>query len=92
MAYIKVYETSFIVGKPYYTSEILNNKIIELKNSGDIMSVTVETLPNGNRKDTMTWRDEATYNSFVSWVISTGESTKLSAYNTANNITRVDIS
>ena len=90
MAYIKVYETSLTVGQSSYTSEILTNKFIELINSGDLR-VTSETLSNGNRKDTETWRDEAAFNSYIAWVRSSGENLRISAYNTANNITTVVI-
>ena len=88
MAYIKVYETSLTGGKSAYTSEILTNKFIELINSGDLIA-TSETLPNGNRRDTETWRDVAAFNSYRAWMLSSGESLKIIAYNTANNITTV---
>ena len=90
MAYIKVYETSLTGGKSAYTSEILTNKYKELINSGDVR-VTSETLSNGNRRDTETWRDEAAFNSYLAWVRSSGENLRISAYNTANNITTVVI-
>ena len=90
MAYIKVYETSLTGGKSAYTSEILTNKFKELINSGDLR-VTSETLPNGNKKDTETWRDEAAFNSYLAWIRSSGENLRISTYNTANNITTVVI-
>jgi len=86
MAYTKVIETALTGGKSFYTSEILTNKFIELQNSGDLIMID-ETLPNGNKKTTQTWRDESAYNSFISWLNSSGELSKMHEYHAANNIT-----
>ena len=86
MAYTKVVETALTGGKSFYTSEILTNKFIELQNSGDLTMIH-ETLPNGNKKTTQTWRDESAYNSFISWLSSSGELSKMHEYHAANNIT-----
>ena len=88
MAYIKVIETALTGGKSVYTSETLINKFIELQNSGDLTMIG-ETLPNGNKKTTQTWRDESAYNSFISWLNSSGELARMSAYHAANNITPI---
>ena len=88
MAYTKVVETALTGGKSAYASEILKNKFTELANSGDVV-ITHETLENSNVRTTMVWRDEAAYNSFRSWLSSSGEGPKIVAYHAANNITPI---
>ena len=86
MAYTKVISTALTGGKSVYTSEILTNKFTALQNSGDVV-FTNETLENSIVRTTQVWRDEAAYNSFVSWLSSSGELSKMQAYHVANNIT-----
>ena len=86
MAYTKVVETALTGGKSVYTSEILTNKFIELQNSGDVV-FTHETLEDSTVRTTQVWRDEAAYNSFLSWLSSSGELSKMHEYHAANNIT-----
>ena len=86
MAYTKVVETALTGGKSVYASEILNNKFTELQNSGDV-AFTYETLEDSTVKTTQVWRDEAAYNSFISWLNSSGELAKMQAYHAANSIT-----
>ncbi len=88
MAYTKVIDTALTDGKSHYTSEILTNKFTELKNSGDVV-FTHEALENNVKRNTQVWRDEAAYNSFVSWLSSSGELAKMQAYHVANNITPI---
>ena len=88
MAYIKVIDTALTGGKSHYTSEILTNKFTELTNSGDVV-FTHETLENNFKRTTQTWRDEAAFNSFISWLSSSGEGPKMAAYHSANNITPI---
>ena len=86
MAYTKVITTPLAGGKSNYTSDILRNKFTELTNSGDVV-FTYETLENGTVRNTQVWRDEAAFNSFISWLSSSGEGPKMAAYHAANNIT-----
>ncbi len=86
MAYTKVIETPLAGGKSVYTSEILTNKFTELRKSGDVV-FTNENLVDGTARTTQVWRDAAAYNSFVSWLSSSGELAKMQAYHSANNIT-----
>jgi len=86
MAYTKVIDTALTGGKSVYTSEILINKFTELQNSGDVV-FTNETLEDSAVRTTQVWRDEAAYNSFISWLSSSGELAKMQAYHAANNIT-----
>ena len=86
MAYTKVVETVLTGGKSFYTSEILTNKIVELHTAGDL-TMTNEVLSNGTNKCVQVWKDEAAYNSFMSWLGSSGELSKMQAYHVANNIT-----
>ncbi len=78
-------ETALAGGKSVYTSETLINKFAELQNSGDVVC-THETLEDNTRRTTQVWRDEAAFNSFISWLSSSGEGAKMSAYHSANNI------
>ena len=86
MAYTKVIDTALTGGKSVYTSETLTNKFTELQNSGDVV-FTHETLEDSTARTTQVWRDEAAYNSFVSWLNSSGELARMQAYHLANNIT-----
>ena len=86
MAYTKVVETALTGGKSSYTSEILTNKFTALQESGDVV-FTYETLEDSTVRNTQVWRDEAAYNSFLSWLNSSGELAKMQAYHAANNIT-----
>jgi|688.fasta_scaffold2892353_1 hypothetical protein len=86
MAYTKVMTTALTGGKSVYTSEILTNKFTELQNSGDVV-FTNETLEDSTARTTQVWRDEAAYNSFISWLSSSGELARMQAYHVANNIT-----
>ena len=86
MAYTKIIDTALTGGKSVYTSEILTNKFTALKNSGDVV-FTNETLENSTVRTTQVWRDEAAFNSFISWLSSSGEGAKMAAYHAANNIT-----
>ena len=88
MAYTKLVETPLAGGKSAYTSVILTNKFGELLGSGDL-TMTYEVLPDGTAKATQVWKDEATYNSFTSWLASSGELAKMQAHHSANNITPV---
>jgi len=83
MTYTKIFETPSSVVTPHYTSEILRDKFTELTNSGDVTQIN-ETLSNGNKKSTQVWRDEATYNTFKSWLNSSGELARQTAYYEAN--------
>ncbi len=78
--------TALTGGKSVYTSEILTNKFTELQNSGDVV-FTNETLEDSTARTTQVWRDEAAYNSFISWLSSSGELARMQAYHVANNIT-----
>ena len=86
MAYTKVINTALTGGKSVYTSEILTNKFTALQNSGDVV-FTNETLEDSTVRTTQVWRDEAAYNSFISWLNSSGELARMQAYHVANNIT-----
>jgi hypothetical protein len=86
MAYTKVINTALTGGKSVYASEILTNKFTALQNSGDVV-FTCETLEDNTVRTTQVWRDEAAYNSFISWLNSSGELASMSAYHVANNIT-----
>ena len=88
MAYTKVVETALEEGKSVYTSETLTNKFTELQNLGDL-TMTYETLPNGNKKTTQIWKNESIYNSFISWLNSSGELSKMQTYHSTNNINPV---
>ncbi len=79
-------DTPLAGGKSVYTSEILNNKFTALQESGDVV-FTHETLENSTARTTQVWRDEAAFNSFISWLNSSGEGAKMQAYHAANNIT-----
>jgi hypothetical protein len=85
MAYTKVLETALTGGKSLYASEILKNKFTELRNSGDVV-FTYETLEDSTVRTTQVWRDEAAYNSFISWLRSSGEGARMEAHHVANNI------
>jgi hypothetical protein len=85
MAYTKVMETALIGGKSVYASEILTNKFTELQNSGDL-TMNHETLEDSTVRTTQVWRDEAAFNSFMSWLSSSGEGAKMAAHHAANNI------
>lgn len=89
MTYTRTTEIVLTGGKSGYTSEILVNKFTELTNSGDL-TITKETLSNGNKKFIQVWRDESAFNSFLSWLISSGEGEKMQAYRIANNITYIN--
>jgi len=87
MAYTKIIETALTGGKSVYTSEILTNKFTALQESGDVV-LTHATLEDSTVKTTtQVWRDEAAYNSFTSWLSSSGELAKMQAFHAANNIT-----
>ena len=86
MAYTKVIDTALTGGKSFYASEILINKFTELQNSGDVV-FTHETLEDSTVRTTQVWRDEAAFNSFMSWLSSSGEGARMAAYHVANNIT-----
>jgi hypothetical protein len=86
MAYTKVIDTALTGGKSVYTSETLTNKFTELQNSGDVV-FTHETLEDSTVRTTQVWRDEAAFNSFISWLSSSGEGARMAAYHDANNIT-----
>lgn len=88
MAYTKIIESTIEEGKSAYTSVTLANKFTELQNSGDL-TITYEILSNGNKRTTQAWRDESTFNSFISWLNSSGELAKMQAYHSSNNITVV---
>lgn len=81
-------ETALTGGKSVYTSEILRNKFTELQNSGDVV-FTHETLEDSTVRTTQVWRDEAAFNSFVSWLSSSGEGARMAAHHAANNITPI---
>ena len=85
MTYIKTVETPLAGGKSVYTSEILTNKFTALQESGDVV-FTNETLEDSTVKTTQVWRDEAAFNSFISWLGSSGELAKMQAYHASNNI------
>ena len=86
MAYTKTIDTALTGGKSVYTSEILTNKFTALQESGDVV-FTHETLEDSTVRTTQVWRDEAAFNSFISWLSSSGEGPKMAAYHAANNIT-----
>ena len=79
-------DTPLAGGKSVYTSEILNNKFTALQEAGDVV-FTHETLEDSTARTTQVWRDEAAYNSFISWLSSAGELARMQAYHAANNIT-----
>ena len=79
-------DTPLAGGKSVYTSEILNNKFTALQEAGDVV-FTHETLEDSTARTTQVWRDEAAYNSFISWLNSSGELASMSTYHVANNIT-----
>ena len=85
MAYTKIIDTALTGGKSVYRSEILTNKFTELQNSGDVV-FTHETLEDSSVRTTQVWRDEAAYNSFISWLNSSGELAKMQAYHATNSI------
>jgi hypothetical protein len=89
MTYTQTTEIALTGGKSGYTSAILNNKFTELTNSGDL-TMSEETLSNGNKKFIQVWKDETTFNSFLSWLLSSGEGAKMEAYRIANNITYIN--
>jgi len=86
MAYTRVIETALTGGKSVYRSEILRNKFTELVNSGDVV-FTQEMLEDSTVRNTQVWKDEAAYNSFMSWLSSSGEGARMASYHAANNIT-----
>jgi hypothetical protein len=88
MAYTKIFNTPLAGGKSAYVSVILTNKITELHTSQDL-TTTYEVLPDGTAKCVQVWKDEAAYNSFISWLGSSGELSKMQAYHAANNITPI---
>ena len=88
MAYIKVVEVAVAEGKTVYTSELLTNKFNELVASGDLTN-THEILENGNKRTTQSWIDEAAYNSFISWLNSSGEYERMQQYHRDNNLNPV---
>jgi len=73
-------------GKSEYTSTALRNKIAELRTSGDIISINRVILSETQTKITTTWKDEVSYNTFKSFMTTSGEKDKLNEYALTNLI------
>ena len=72
-------------GKTIYTNSLLTDKIQEMTNSGDIVSR--EAIISGIFNYTITtYRDQAAYQSYMTWRESSGIRELQEVYEAANNI------
>ena len=82
----KTWNTTAPVGTTPYSSQTMRDKITELKASGDLVSITATVVSDTETTVAMVWKDGAARASFQSWLIDSGESVNVSAYDSSNSV------
>ena len=73
--------------KTLYGSEIMGNKIAELKASGDLISNDLVDISPTQKKITMVWKDLNALETWRTWMQQSNEFTNSANYFSNNNIT-----
>jgi hypothetical protein len=88
MVFTKKWLMNKSAGTTAYTSVAQTNKIVELKNSGDIISVSADSLSDTLTQITMVFKDEVAHQTWQQWTENNVQ-TASQNYNQSNNITVV---
>jgi hypothetical protein len=86
MSYTKEFIFTVPEGKALYRSVNIDNKVEELKASGDLISVSVVDISSTQKKIIMIWKDITAFNSWQNWKDTSGETSNNLNHMSTNNI------